>query len=186
MARIIIHDTRLMGRVEAGLGHVITVDATTPITQAFRSAINAATTSSDELVIACHGYMSHSYNQASNQDLKGGQGLQLCRESLMMRNLPSASILHSCFSKIWLMACGPAGTILHGSRPFCRELAYHTNTVVIASDKTQYYYASTSDSVTRTSRLVLRFGSWEGGVYEFYPDGTMQSMVGSSYDSPLP
>ena len=173
MARIILHDTRLNGTVEPGLGRVITVDETTPLARGLANAVGAATTSPVELVIACHGFMTHSYGGASNVELRGGRGLQLCRESLRIRNISAVSVVSGYFAKIWLMACGPAGDLVHDSRPFCREFAYHANTIVVASDTAQRYHPGTHDNAAQVSREVLRFGNWEGNVYEFHPDGTV-------------
>jgi hypothetical protein len=184
MARIILHDTRLNGKVEAGLGRVIQVDGNTPLSQALSSVAAAATSSPVELVIACHGYMSHEYDRASHAELSGGQGLQLCRESLLLGNVSSVGAWKDLFTRIWLMACGPAGTLVHNSRPFCREFAHYANTIVIASERAQTYHPGTYDSAQLVSRPVLRFGAWEGRVFLFFPDGTVSDFVQS--ESPLP
>ena len=184
MQRVILHDTRLDGRVEAGHGRVIQCNGATPLAQAFSNVVAAATSSPVELVIACHGYMSHEYGEASHADLAGGEGLQLCRESLLISNITAVSALAGSFSLIWLMACGPAGTIVHTSRPFCREFAHYANTTVIASDTAQSYYAGTHDDQQQVSRRVLRFGAWEGNVFQFEPDGTVRPFLQSA--SPLP
>jgi hypothetical protein len=181
---VILHDQRLDGAVEAGLGRVISVDGTTPLDQAFRNVTSAATSSPTELVIACHGFMTHSYDRASNIDLRGGQGLQLCRETLQVGNVWKVEALKGHFSRIWLMACGPAGTLVHSSRPFCREFAAYSETVVIASDTAQRYHPGTHDAANRVSRRVLRFGAWEGNVYEFLPNGDVSNFNRS--ESPLP
>lgn len=184
MARIILHDTRLDGMVESGLGRVIRVDQNTPLREAFGRVTAAATRSPVELVIACHGYMTHEYGRASHQALSGGQGLQLCRESLLLGNISSVSVLRDYFARIWLMACGPAGTLVHNSRPFCREFAHYSNTIVIASEREQSYFPGTHDSAAQVSRRVLRFGAWEGNVFCFYPNGGVREFVQS--ESPLP
>ncbi len=184
MATVILHDTRLSGVPEPGLGRVVTVNGSTPLAQGLTRAIANATFSGTELVIACHGYMTHSYNQMTNLRARGGQGLQLCREDLLVGNVSQANILRDYFTRIWLMACGPAGTIVHSSRPFCRELAFYTNTTVIASDTAQVYYPGIHDSVAQVSRYVLRFGRWEGNVFQFTPDGTVSNFDTS--ETPLP
>ncbi len=184
MPTVILHDTRLHGTPEPGLGNVITVNANTPLADGFRRTVQAANRSGTELVIACHGYMTHSYDNMSNIDLRGGQGLQLCRESLQVRNVGRASALNGYFSRIWLMACGPAGTLVHPSRPFCREFAHHANAPVIASDTAQLYYPGTHDAAARISRQVLRFGNWEGNVFLFSPDGNVRAFT--SGETPLP
>lgn len=184
MGKIILHDTRLSGRVEFGVGRVIQVDGNTPLSQAFSQAVAAAAMSGMDLVIACHGFMSHSYDEASHQTLSGGQGLQFCRETLQVSNISAVSALRDAFSRIWLMACGPAGTIVHTSRPFCREFAHYANTLVIASDREQSYYPGVHDNAAGVSRPALRFGGWEGNVYEFHPNGTVTEFNRS--ESPLP
>ena len=184
MSTIILHDQRLDGAVEPGLGRVIQVDGTTPLAQALRDVKAAVVSSPTELVIACHGYMTHSYNQATNIDKAGGQGLELCRETLQVSNVRAVEAWKDVFSRVWLMACGPAGTILHESRPFCREFAFYVNAPVIASDTAQRYNPGTYDNANQVSFRVLRFGAWEGNVYEFLPDGNVRSFNRS--ESPLP
>jgi hypothetical protein len=184
MPMVILHDQRLDGEVEPGLGKVIKVDATTPLSQAFHDVKAAVISSPTELVIACHGFMTHEYDQASNVDLRGGQGLQLCRETLQVGNVHRVDALKDLFSRIWLMACGPAGTLVHTSRPFCREFAFYANTLLIASDTAQTYTRGIHDPVRRVSERVLRFGAWEGNVFQFFPDGTVSAFNRS--ESPLP
>jgi hypothetical protein len=184
MPTVILHDQRLDGVVEAALGTVVRVDGSTPLAQAFESVKAAATASGTELAIACHGFMTHTYNQASNVDLRGGEGLQLCRETLQVGNVAQVSALKGYFTKIWLMACGPAGTFVHSSRPFCREFAAYADTVVIASDTAQLYFPGTHDAAGQVSRRVLRFGGWEGNVFEFLPNGDVRPFNRS--ESPVP
>jgi hypothetical protein len=82
------------------------------------------------------------------------------------------------------MACGPAGTLVHSSRPFCREFAAYSNAVVIASDTAQLYYPGIHDNAAQVSRRVLRFGAWEGNVFLFFPNGDVRPFNRS--ESPLP
>jgi hypothetical protein len=184
MPKIILHDTRLIGRVTPGTGTVIEVNATTPLADAFRRAVAAVHSSPAELVIACHGYMGHEYGGQSHAALGGGEGLQLCRESMLLRNVGSASALAGTFNRIWLMACGPAGTAVHDTRPFCREFAHYANTPVIASEREQTYHPGEYDNAQGESRPALRFGAWEGRVFEFLPDGTVRPFT--SGECPLP
>lgn len=184
MATVILHDQRLDGAVEPGLGTVVRVDGSTPLTQAFRDVLAAINSSPAELVIACHGFMTHSYDNATHIDLRGGEGLQLCRETLTVTNVRRVEALAGYFSKVWLMACGPAGTLIHASRPFCREFACYADAPVIASDTAQSYYPGTHDNAAQVSRRVLRFGKWEGNVFEFRPDGTVHPA--SRTATPLP
>lgn len=174
METVILHDRRLNGTVEAGIGRVIQVDGNTALAQGLQNAAAAAVRSPTQLAIACHGFMTHSYDGASNIDLRGGTGLQLCRESLRLNNLSMVSALRGHFTRIWLMACGPAGTLVHSSRPFCREFAHYADAEVIASDTAQLYSPGIYDPAALVSRRVLRFGGWEGNVYSFRPDGTVQ------------
>jgi len=183
MQTVILHDLRLDGKV-AGHGQVIEVDGTTPLAHAFRRVLQAANSSPCQLAIACHGFMSHYHNRGSHETLQGGTGLQLCRELLRIRNVGQVSDLRGRFERIWLMACGPAGTIVHDSRPFCREFAAFADTPVVAADRPQLYHPGTHDNSQRVSRRTLRFGDWEGSVYEFRPDGTVHPTTGAG--SPLP
>jgi len=184
MSLVILHDTRLHGIPEAGLGRVITVNAQTPLATGLSRVAQAAVFPVTELAIACHGYMSHEYNQMSNLDARGGQGLQLCREDLLVSNVSQTRVLRNVFDRIWIMACGPAGTIVHSSRPFCREMAHYTNTQVIASDTAQRYHPGIYDHAAQVSRYVLRFGEWEGSVFRFTPDGNIESF--NTSETPLP
>jgi hypothetical protein len=181
---IILHDTRLIGRVTPGLGTVIEVNGSTPLADAFRRVVAAVNSSPSELVIACHGYMGHEYGGQCHMDLGGGMGLQLCRESLVIANVSRTSDLAGVFSRIWLMACGPAGTAVHDSRPFCREMAHYTSTIIIASEREQLYHPGEYDSARGECRSALRFGAWEGRVFEFHPDGTVHEFNRS--ETPLP
>jgi hypothetical protein len=184
MPKIILHDTRLIGRVPPGSGTVITVDGTTPIADAFRRVAAAVNSSPAEFVIACHGYMGHEYGGQSHAALGGGSGLQLCREGLVIGNVSVASSLAGIFQRTWLMACGPAGTAVHDTRPFCRELASYLNCPVIASEREQTYHPGEYDNARGESRPTLRFGAWEGRVFTFNPDGTVSDFNQS--ETPLP
>lgn len=177
MQNIILHDRRLRGEVEPGHGQVIQVDNTIPIAQAFQTVVRAARSSPLELVIACHGFVTHQYGGQSHEERQGGSGLQLCRENLRLSNIASVSALAGYFQRIWLMACGPGGVAVHASRPFCREFAHHANTPIVASAQVQRYLPGTHDNVAQESRPVLRFGSWEGSVYEFQTDGTVRQLT---------
>lgn len=172
MPLIILHDTRLTGEVEAGLGQVVKVDARTTLAQAFNSVKAAARSSDAELVIACHGYTTHTYNNSSNAEARGGFGLQLCQEDLRVGNVQEARVLSGHFQKVWIMACAIAGAQAHSSRPFCREFAGYVNAPVIAADRNQIYYPGHYDNGAGRSHMALRFGRWEGTVYQFEPDGT--------------
>jgi hypothetical protein len=184
MGLVILHDERLVGEVEPGTGRVVRVNAATPLADAFRDVKAAVIGSPSELAIACHGFMSHAYDRATNIDKRGGEGLQLCRESLTVRNVHLVSALKGLFSRIWLMACGPGGTIVHSSRPFCREFAAYSETLLIASDTSQRYWSGTADSAAQVSRLVLRFGAWEGNVFQFLPNGDVRPF--DRTETPLP
>jgi len=184
MDRVILHDQRLDGQVESGLGTVIPVNGATPLDQAFRDVKAAVVSSPTELVIACHGFMTHDYEGASHVDLAGGQGLQLCRETLQVSNVSRVEALKGLFTRIWLMACGPAGTLVNRSRPFCREFAAWAETPVVASDTAQSYFPGNYDNANQISRRVLRFGAWEGNVFQFFPNGDVKPF--SRTQSPLP
>jgi len=184
MTKVILHDTRLIGRVPPGIGTIIEVNGSTPITDAFRRVAAAVNSSPAELVIACHGYMGHEYGQASHTVAAGGSGLHLCREGLVIGNVSLASSLSGIFQRTWLMACGPAGTAVHDTRPFCRELAHYLDSTVIASEQSQTYRFGETDRSVGESRLTLRFGAWEGRVFSFNPDGTVSDFNQS--ETPLP
>lgn len=184
MERVILHDQRLSGRVEPGLGTVINCDANTPLATAFNRVSQTVRSSPAELIIACHGYVTHEYQQASHIEATGGAGLQLCRESYLLGNVSAIDVLAGMFRRIWLMACGPGGTAVDVSRPFCREMAHYAEATVIAGERSQLYYPGIHDDASQTCRPVLRFGAWEGKVFVFRPDGTIRPFEQS--ESPLP
>ena len=184
MTKVILHDTRLHGRVTPGTGTIIEVDGNTALPDAFRRVASAVNSSPAELVIACHGYMGHNYGGACHTESAGGSGLHLCREGLVIGNVSTASSLAGIFQRTWLMACGPAGTAVHDSRPFCRELAHYLDSTVIASEQSQLYHGVEYDNAARDCRPVLRFGAWEGRVFSFSPDGSVSDFNQS--ETPLP
>ena len=130
--------------------------------------------------------MTHEYGQASHIRPRGGYGLQFCRETLQVSNVSVVATLQDYFARIWLMACGPAGTIVSPTRPFCREFATYADAPVIASDTEQTYYPGIEDPVRQVSMRTLRFGQWEGNVYQFDPDGAVTKLQTLTLGSPCP
>jgi len=49
-------------------GQVIQVDGSTPLGEGLDRVLRAATSSPVELVIACHGYMTHEYERATRHE----------------------------------------------------------------------------------------------------------------------
>jgi hypothetical protein len=175
--------------VEPGLGQVITVNEKIRLATAFAKAKNCATASTDELVIACHGYMAPYVKQGKwvpKIAWRGGYGLEFCQESLTLNNISKVSALNGYFKTIWLMACAPAGKGSKNSPLFCRQFAKNANAYVIASDKTQLYQPGYSDNARKMSIMVLQFGKWEGNVYKFWPNGTVWEKLNKPCAVPLP
>lgn len=186
MSTVILHDTRLDGRVQSGSARYGRVDESISLNIVYKKLRNLSITSPAELVIACHGFTTHEYPGQGMSKLKatGGQGLLLCKENLTLDNISTVSQIKGLYSRIWIMACAPAGVAVHDSRPFCRKFAHYADTPVIASDSVQWYHDGTYDPAKQISRRALKFGQWEGEVYRFLPTGEVERFRQSQ--TPLP
>jgi hypothetical protein len=168
------HDTRLAGTAPAIAPNTYTVDATTPIQHAIGWITTYARNNGGltDLFVMAHGYEAIISDAAAQQSvMRGGFGVQICRESLLPGNLQLMSSLDGLIGIITLYCCAPADTHPQnrsrygdGER-FCRELAAITNAEVVAAVETQYYNTSGTNN-------QINFGNWEGAVYRFSPDGS--------------
>lgn len=185
MSSMLVHDTRLAGRVPDGKAdNNYEVDATVPIAHALDWIDNYAKSQGglDDLYIMCHGYEADwdLGNQTCTGVEVGGFGLAICTEGLSLSNADLTAKLKDDVKTITIFACATAetgegneGTAADGMR-FCGEMAMYTGATVIAATQTQFY----TDPQTFWDYLCNRpgpidFGEWEGPVYSFSPsDGS--------------
>ena len=94
--------------------------------------------------------------------LFGGLG-ELGRDGVLSSNVAAFGLaLRGLFSdSIRLLACGAAAR--WNGMEICRRLAFHSQTVVIASQDSQEY--------TTNARSEIDVGAWEGRVFKFFPSG---------------
>jgi hypothetical protein len=102
--------------------------------------------------------------------LFGGLG-ELGRDGVLSGNVAAFGLaLRGLFSdSIRLLACGAAAR--WNGMEICRRLAFHSQTVVIASQDSQEYSVN--------ARGEIDVGVWEGRVFKFFPTGeAVQWFVG--------
>jgi hypothetical protein len=189
MSSMLVHDTRLDGRVPDGKAdNNYEVDGSVSIQHAMDWIHSYANSQSglDDLFIMCHGYEADwdLGNQTCTGVEAGGFGLVLCAEGLSLMNADVTSTLKGDVKRITIFACATAdtglgneGTSADGKR-FCGEMALYTGATVIAATQTQFY----SDAQTFWDYLADRpgpidFGDWEGPVYSFSPDDGSATLV---------
>ncbi len=157
---MLVHDQRLAGNPPSIAHNTHIVNAGTPTMGIIRWVGTYAQRRNglDKLIIMCHGYHS---GLAFN-------GLQLGAKNLTIRNLVNTTLWNPHISSIIIYACGAGNPGFVGpassGRQFCRDLAGYSGANVYASDQNQLYHGSTS---------TINFGSWEGQVYRFSPNGTI-------------
>lgn len=117
------------------------------------------------LFILCHGFAGSSTNLRMSADV-GGQGLQLGRECVLHSNVAAWEQVKNTASNIVVYACAAANTeagnefTAEDGRYLMGALAIHTNSVVYAADRIQWYSSSN-----------FNFGAWEGTLLRFDPSG---------------
>lgn len=189
----ILKDKRLEGSLPYVAGMLISsdLDASTTLQTAF-TRINMAAKAYGKLktlFIICHGYGTGIAQWADDFWWKGGTGLQLGKEEVNAGNVASWAAIKNSVDFIVVYACGAAYT--GQSSPFSpqakndgqglmKQLSAHTNAIVFAADKIQWYYPDD-----------LNFGKWEGNVYMFFPTGAVVPGFAPPVDvidvtSPLP
>jgi len=190
---MLVHDTRLAGTAPPIAPNVYRVDETVPLEAALGwiSTYARMNRGLGQLLIMCHGFagsVQDARARISEEEL--GFGLQFCREGLKLSNVNRTARLKGLVSLIILYACGPArtrpgfeGTRADG-RAFCRELAGWTGAEVLAAVDIQYYRKEHRAGIfNRLFRLgpddTINFGSWEGPLYRFGPDGSVMPTAGS-------
>jgi hypothetical protein len=182
MSSMLIHDTRLAGRVpDDKADNNYEVDASVPIAQAMAWIDTYAKSQGglDNLYVMCHGFEAdwNLHDQTCTGVEAGGFGLQLCSEGLSLSNTDVTVQLKGDIRTITIFSCatadtgeGNAGTVADGMR-FCGEIAMYTGATVLAATQTQFY----NDAKTFWDYVCNRpgpidFGDWEGPVYSFSPD----------------
>jgi hypothetical protein len=169
-----LRDRRLSGGVpQRPRLHIVNTDGSTPLRRAFR-AINAAARSGGRLhsmFILCHGFAGQNARARVSGDF-GGEGLQLGSECVLHENVSDWEAIRGAVSNIVIYACAAAdtqpnnvGTNADG-RYLIGALAIHTNAVVYAADRIQWY--STHNNLANGR---YDFGGWEGRLLEFPPTG---------------
>ena len=177
---MLLHDARLEGRAPSIAENTYEVDKDTDLHHALRWIAWYANSRAGlrHLWVMCHGFYGNELQgklQMSSPDETLGFGLQLCKQGLDRSNVDQTYVLKGHVSEITLYACGPAntrrgleGTFADG-RMFCSELAYCSGATVIAASQTQLYDTSFFGN-------VIDFGTWEGPVFRFSPDGSVSQV----------
>ena len=182
-----LHDTRLVGNPPKGIAqNTFQVDESKNIKNSLDwiSSYAKSQAGLDNLFVLCHGGVA-----TDGYEDRGGYGLQLCRENLTNENLFLTSCLKGQIKKITLFTCAIADTHPQNKNSkgdgklFCRELAAYTDAEIIASPSVQMYnhIMTLFTSITNDLGLTkdpgeISFGSWEGGLYSFTPDGKVKSL----------
>lgn len=157
------------------------------------------------LSILAHGWGEWEYADKAmtkRKKIHGGFGIEFCRDGLLLTTVERFTALKGLFNNrdlgIKLMGCAAAaeyrfrvapGTSLFkkgfGKR-LCRRLAAVTDVSVMASDSLQDVdidknprnYRWGNDF--RTIKSCVKFGSWEGAVWIFQPNGRVEKVEPSS------
>lgn len=176
-----VHDTAVDGVIHDAPGRkVIRVDHTWPALQIATAAKAAAASAggAGTLWILAHGSitgMSLAESEGGWEDSLWGGLTGLGEEGVTSRNVAAfGTVLRGVFSdSIKILVCG-AGARWHGFE-ICRRLAYHAQTLVIASQDAQEY------TVDPSRGGLLDVGPWEGRVFKFLPNGDVAAwFVGPS------
>jgi hypothetical protein len=161
---MLIHDKRLKGNPPAVAQNQWDVDATTRMDHivGWTGVVAQQNGGLRKLIIMCHGYESAG---------RGGYGLQLGKDDLKLSTVDLFTGLRDKVKSIIVYACAAADTAPKkrmtsgdGSLLMSR-LAVRANCYVVASSATQIY------SYGGAANAAINFGSWEGDVYLFGPNG---------------
>ncbi len=159
---MLIHDKRLLGAAPALADNQWDVDASIPMAHVvgWTNVVASRNGGLKKLIVMCHGY------EASG---RGGFGLQLGAEGLTLATVDLFTKLKGLVKSIIIYACAAADTA-PGRRMttgdgglLMSRLAVRASCYVVASSTAQIY--------TYGSKSPIDFGSWEGDVYLFGPNG---------------
>ena len=154
---------------------IINTDKNTPLNGAF-SAIRACRTHGPihSLFLICHGVTGRDQKELISREGIGGEGLALGKGGVRHSNVAAWIAIRGTVQNIVIYACNAAETqpgyvgTANDGKYLMGALALHTQATVYAGDVAQY----TED--TRPSlgkRGALAFGSWEGQLWRFRPNG---------------
>jgi hypothetical protein len=176
-----LHDRRLVGGVPARKGlTIINTDEQSSLRRAFYG-INAAQVAAkgplDALFILCHGYAGTNERQRVCMDA-GGMGLELGREDVLHDNVFMWRSIANQVKTIVVYSCaaanteqGNSGTTADG-KYLMGALAIHTNAMVYAADRIQWY-----NTYKDLPNGRFEWGDWEGRLFQFPPNGNSATVV---------
>jgi hypothetical protein len=171
---VCLQDSRLAGLVRKSPSlDVVVVGSATKLSTAF--GLIKGKGEIECLFIACHGYESEEYNEASNTEVRGGFGLHIGDDDMTHSNVSQWSAIKGICKNIVVYSCGSADMApgqkakIGDGKYLMGALAIHTESTVYAADATQYY------SLTRAA--YIDFGKWEGNLLRFKSDGTPPAIV---------
>ena len=149
---MIIHDSRLAGAPPSIADNIYGVGPWASVGHilAWTAVVADGGGGLRKLMIMCHGYPG---------------GLQLGAEDVTTKTVSLFGKLQGKVKNIVLYACSPAQVSVSTGRSgkmLCAQMAGYSKANVFASDATQFYTGATS---------IIDFGSWEGTVFWFTPNG---------------
>jgi hypothetical protein len=164
MIDMLIHDTRLIGNAPKIAENQWPVDASVPMSHVVGWTGDVAKGAGGlrKFIIMAHGYASGG---------RGGYGIQLGQEGLTLKTVDLFELLKGQVKSIILYSCAAADTA-PGKRMSSADgnllvsrLAVRTGAYVVASSAFQVYTYGGSKN------QPIDFGSWEGDVYLYGPNG---------------
>jgi hypothetical protein len=170
---VALHDRRMKGGVPArpDLG-VVNLDEETPITNAFAAINGWARPRIHTVFVLCHGKAGYEDEVRLVSRLRGGGGLTLGREKVVLSNVHLWRAIRGKVENIVVYSCRAAMTdpcdagTMYDGRYLMGALAVHTQAVVYASDGIQRY-GRWHDLLH--GRMDIR--DWVGRLYRFLPSG---------------
>jgi hypothetical protein len=174
MAKVLLHDERLSGNTpdwDRTMAFDVADDDPIDNVLSWVNAAHVMMGKIEDLAIMCHGYV----NPANDM---GGHGLQLSKDGVFLSNIHKWRAINGFVNWIFVYACNaadvdPSVAPAEGDgRQLCRQMASVTGARVVAALKTQYY----NKSINPFHWREIDFGTWEGPVYVFWPDGTIDDV----------
>jgi hypothetical protein len=166
-----LHDLRLMGGVP-NRPHlrILNLDKSTPVSRVLSAVISAAAHGKiDTIFVLCHGFAGTNEGGLACTDAGGG-GLAFGRENVTHANVSRWTAIRNRVRNIVVYACAAADTepenegTDYDGKYLMGALSIHTNATVFAADRIQWYLPDP---------VRLLFGRWEGKLWEFRPDGSV-------------
>ncbi|HET7542959.1 MAG TPA: hypothetical protein VFK05_23965 [Polyangiaceae bacterium] len=161
---MLLHDTRLAGNPPAIAQNQWDIAPSTPIRHVvgWTGTVARGNGKIKRLIVMAHGYEDTSH--------RGGYGVQLGAEGLTLKTVDFFTPLKGWVTSIILYSCAvvdtaPGKRMLSGDgNLLVARLAVNTGAYVVASSETQYYTVG-------NKATPLNFGSWEGDIYLYGPNG---------------